>query len=167
MSYTLPHTWKGWLQVKSELVEALQRWGVHDWKLDGDARGTNYNNGHVVSLTVIHKSGREIVLTSKTQATAKGNLRVLVLGIEAMRLNEKRGLAEVMQQAYAQLAAPAKERDPYEVLGVRHDTPMAVIDAAYRALAKTAHPDSGGSTDVMAEINAAYERVRSERGEKP
>lgn len=163
MTYTIPRTAKGWLQVTAELRDELDLWNVHDWRIEGAPRGRQWGSTHVVTLTFLHPSGREIVLRSSTQNEAKDNLRVLVFGVNAMRLNEKRGLAEMMQQAYAQLVAPKTQRDPFELLGVRPDADIEVIEAAHRSLAKRAHPDAGGSSERMAELNAAMDRIREER----
>jgi hypothetical protein len=54
--------------------------------------------------------------------------------------------------------------DPYEVLGVRPGAPERAIASAYREQAKRWHPDRGGGEEGerrMAEINAAYDLVRS------
>lgn len=45
----------------------------------------------------------------------------------------------------------------YDVLQVRDDASPEVIHAAYRALAKRYHPDSGGSEYMMKMLNRAYE----------
>jgi hypothetical protein len=55
--------------------------------------------------------------------------------------------------------------EPHAVLGVDPDAPAAELAAAYRELAKRWHPDLGGGADAerrMAEINAAYDLLRSE-----
>ena len=41
-------------------------------------------------------------------------------------------------------------------LGVREDAPAEVVAAAYRAMAKLRHPDTGGNVAAMQRINAAY-----------
>jgi curved DNA-binding protein CbpA len=41
------------------------------------------------------------------------------------------------------------------VLGVGQHAPRAQIEAAYRELARKAHPDTGGSNAAMARLNAA------------
>lgn len=46
--------------------------------------------------------------------------------------------------------------DLYELLGVAHGAPGAVITAAWRALAKTAHPDAGGDTAEFQRLEHAY-----------
>ena len=58
--------------------------------------------------------------------------------------------------------------DPHAVLGVGPDSPPDELSAAYRELAKRWHPDvvpPGGGVEAerrMAEINAAYDVLRSE-----
>ena len=56
--------------------------------------------------------------------------------------------------------------DPFAVLGVAPGASGDEVAAAYRRLAKRWHPDRAGGQDAarrMAEINAAYDLVRSER----
>jgi DnaJ domain len=56
--------------------------------------------------------------------------------------------------------------DPFAVLGVTPDASADEVAAAYRRLAKRWHPDrNGGEQDAgrMADINAAYDLLRSER----
>lgn len=61
------------------------------------------------------------------------------------------------------------DRDPYVVLGVDRGASQATIKAAWRRLARENHPDLTGkdtgsvraATRRMAQINAAYERLRN------
>jgi hypothetical protein len=60
----------------------------------------------------------------------------------------------------------AMSADPFAVLGVTPGASADEVAAAYRRLAKRWHPDrNGGRQDAgrMAEINAAYDLLRSER----
>jgi hypothetical protein len=55
--------------------------------------------------------------------------------------------------------------DPFAVLGVAPGTPLDDVTASYRRLAKRWHPDRGGGPEAarrMAEINAAYDLLRSD-----
>jgi curved DNA-binding protein len=55
--------------------------------------------------------------------------------------------------------------EPHSVLGVAPDAPPGELAVAYRELAKRWHPDLGGGAEAerrMAEINAAYDLLRSE-----
>ncbi|HEX2085939.1 MAG TPA: J domain-containing protein [Solirubrobacteraceae bacterium] len=51
--------------------------------------------------------------------------------------------------------------DPFSILGVPPGSSLDEITAHYRRLAKRWHPDRGGGAARMAEINAAYEVLRS------
>ena len=56
------------------------------------------------------------------------------------------------------------KRDAYEVLQVHPRAEQGVIKAAYRVLAALYHPDGGSSSANsrrMAELNAAYDQVRT------
>ena len=46
--------------------------------------------------------------------------------------------------------------NPYEALGVARDAAPATVKAAYRNLAKTAHPDTGGDRDAFEALQKAY-----------
>jgi len=57
-----------------------------------------------------------------------------------------------------------RHEDAYATLGVRPDADDETIAAAYRALARRHHPDLAGEgqTARMSEINAAFDRLRTE-----
>ncbi|MBD9387634.1 MULTISPECIES: J domain-containing protein [Rhizobium/Agrobacterium group] len=50
--------------------------------------------------------------------------------------------------------------DPYVLLGVARDADEAAIKAAYRKLAKNAHPDSGGDTEQFSSLQKAYDLLK-------
>jgi curved DNA-binding protein CbpA len=63
-------------------------------------------------------------------------------------------------------AMSATSADPFAVLGVAPDASAEEVAAAYRSLAKRWHPDRADGPQAvrrMAEINAAYDLLRSER----
>ena len=94
------------------------------------------------------------------QARAVDNLRVLYLAVEAMRLNERRGISDVIESAYLQLAAPADVVEPYELLEIRPDTSLEIAEAAYKAKVRKIHPDKRGSVEEMTQLNNAIEAIR-------
>jgi curved DNA-binding protein CbpA len=49
--------------------------------------------------------------------------------------------------------------DPYAVLGVPRDATPAAIRRAYRAKARRAHPDGGGSAEYFEQVKAAYDTL--------
>jgi DnaJ like chaperone protein len=97
-----------------------------------------------------------------------------------MRVLER--VAEILGLSFhAQYDPPPRTRtasgnDPYSVLKVPRNAPMSEIKAAWRKLSREHHPDNliakGVPEDYvaianqkMAEINAAYDAIRQERGE--
>lgn len=69
-----------------------------------------------------------------------------------------------VEAVLASSAESAVGSEHHAVLGVLPVAPREVVEAAYRALARQHHPDSGGAPGRMARINAAYEAVKKERG---
>lgn len=87
----------------------------------------------------------------------------------ALKEKERQYAIEVLtlMQQKADFAARNKSTsstpEEYRLLYVTPDAPMAVLDAARRALVKLNHPDVGGSNDKMARINAAFDKIKSWR----
>lgn len=50
--------------------------------------------------------------------------------------------------------------DARAILGVPVDATETEIDAAYRRLMRTAHPDAGGTQGLAAQLNAARDRLK-------
>ncbi|MFP4275330.1 MAG: TerB family tellurite resistance protein [Paracoccaceae bacterium] len=91
------------------------------------------------------------------------------------RVAEIFGLPEAQFRALRARFVPEAERDPYAVLGVASDAPMAEVRAAWRALVRDSHPDRMLARGVpeeairlaerrLVDINRAWEMVRAERG---
>jgi len=170
MAYSL-RTKKSWNDTMQEIRLTFERWGIERWTvfagIPGQRRSTAYyqtEDQRRVELRYQHPSGQEVVLIKATEDRDVDNLRVLYLAVEAIRLNEVRGIGDVVREAYLQIAAPAKGRDPWEVLGVRPDTPLEDCEAMYRIKAKRLHPDTGNGDEAgMKELNAAIEKIRKEQ----
>src|SRR5207302_10676957 len=142
-------TKKTWHQTMQELEEQMRLWGVTQWETNyprgaGSEAWQQSESDRTIRLTYI-KNGKPVTLVMGKQNRAVDNLRVLYLAVEAMRLNERRGISEVIESAYVQLAAPPEVKDPYEVLDIRDNAPLEIAEAAYKAKVKNAHPDRGGS----------------------
>ena len=163
------YTQKSWRETIAELDDAMRRWGVSDWETNHPSgiqvRSTTWQQTEAqrtVKLTY-HKNGKTVTLVMGRQARAVDNLRVLYLAVEAMRLNEKRGISDVIESAYLQLAAPEDSPDPYELLEIRPTASLAVAEMAYKAKVRDAHPDRGGSVELMKKFNKAIEEIRNEK----
>lgn len=108
------------------------------------------------------RKGRQMVFACDRWDRAKDNMRAIQKTIEAMRGIERWGASDMLERAFSAfeaLPAPGVTaiRAWREVLGF----PPAAhpdregIEAAYRAKAKRAHPDAGGSTDAFTELQRA------------
>jgi len=162
-SYSLS-TKKTWRETYIDLSDTMDKWGVISWKVT-EPKGAKQEAIHQsdverkVTLTYILR-GRTINLTMGKQDRAVDNLRVLFLAVEAMRLNERRGISDVIESAYLQLAAPTQAIDPYELLEIRPDASLEVAEAVYKTKVRNIHPDRGGSSDQMKALNRAIDEIR-------
>lgn len=174
MTYRM-RTDKTWAETERDIRTELARWGAKTYSLtvpNAPPKTTRVRSWKespeeaTVELIAHWPDGRELRLQYNKQERAVDNARVLYLAIEAMRKNEKRGIGDVLREAYLQLPPPEAEQviDPYEVLGVSRTAPLAVAEAAWKALMVEAHPDKGGSEERAKLLNKAIEMVREERG---
>lgn len=72
--------------------------------------------------------------------------------------------ADVAKKLNEMTPAPGS---PYAILGIRQDAPVLVVKAAFKALAKTTHPDVGGDVNEWKKIKDAYEDIMCQRGLHP
>lgn len=99
------------------------------------------------------------VIACDTYRRVRENLRAVGATVEALRSIQRHGVSSMLEQAFRGFAAlpPAGREVPWwEVLGVTEDATSAVVTAAFHELARIHHPDVGGDTERMKEINHAY-----------
>ena len=90
------------------------------------------------------------------------NMHALALTIEALRGIERWGSSEMQARTFQGFGAlPPPEEPWHEILQVRADSPLEVAEAAYKALAKRAHPDAGGDPALMGKLNRAIQAARA------
>jgi hypothetical protein len=106
------------------------------------------------------------VLACDRYRATEANLRAIGLTLEALRGCDRWG-AYTREQAIegARLALPGPavampSRPWWQVLAVAEGTPLIVVEAAYRALAKERHSDR----EAMVELNLAVEAARRAKG---
>lgn len=158
--------------ARDELVAELKRLGARNVVLSSNFR-TDRNGvpvegnrrpgdqGIAVYFTL---DGEPRVMARDTWQRAEENMRALSLAIEAMRALERHGGDTMMRRAFQGFVALPAPRSPFEILGVSPAASIDEIERAFRAAARKAHPDAGGSTARMAELNAARDQVLRERG---
>ena len=153
---------KTWAETYRDLAHCFDLWGVRHWSAEANVPNTRTNSRSLsqaeraVTVQFEHRD-RTAILSLDTQISPAMNLRAIYLCLDAMRLIERRGLAEVAQSAYLQLAPTAPEWSA--LLGVAPSATRDEIQAAYRLHARTAHPDVGGSDEQMAALNRARDEA--------
>lgn len=171
MSYNPNPKNQGWATCRDRLLETIAKWqGLYSHqKPDGVTIECpvepRYERHFAVpadrAVSVTFSAGKHVNRTVTVDRFERpvDNLWALAVGLDDVRMNELRGLDTVAQQVYQAIAAP-RQRDPWEVLGLRPDADIDAIEAVYRTKAKRLHPDSGGSVDAFKELQEAYEAVK-------
>ena len=109
------------------------------------------------------RGSQQYVLAQDTYMDLHDNLRSLALAIEGLRQMERHGGDRIIERAFSGFLAlpPPTNRKPWwDVLGVPQDCRLDAAREAHRTLAVRHHPDAGGDTARMAEVNGAWEQAR-------
>lgn len=173
---------KTWSDIQKEISETMRKWRVDDWMLTpakAPQRRDRYHTYEQRKVTIrfalnnfsLGYRRKEIVLVAVTADTAHENLQLLALAVESLRMNDVRGIREIVKAAYQQQqptpppAAPQaiNENDPYVVLGVPTTYPLNIIEAIWKARLRAEHPDAGGTNERAAKLNAAMDEIRKAR----
>lgn len=135
---------------------------------DGDPR----DPGVAVYFT---RNKQQYVFACDLYDHVRFNMRALGLAIEGMRAVERAGITQVIDRAmagFAQLPSGAGAGGPVdrpwrEVLNLEglagpDFAVRAAIEASFKSLARTRHPDAGGSDEAMTELNRARDAALKE-----
>jgi hypothetical protein len=118
------------------------------------------------------RDGKALVMAQDRFYSIIGNMRSLTMAIEGLRQMERHGGAVMMERAFSGFLAiaPPDWKKPWrEAMGLKPDwqgTPRE-IKRRYHELAKTRHPDNGGSDELMGQLNVAFTEACKELGAQP
>ncbi len=110
------------------------------------------------------REGKEQCIPCDKWDRAEDNIKAIGKTIEALRGIERWGAKNMVDAAFRgfqalpspdMVMAMPQQRSWHDVLGVSSEAPEAVRKAAYRALARTAHPDTGGSREEWDQLQKA------------
>lgn len=171
-------TGRGWSQSKlltvadarTRLQDELDRLGARsavlstncELRLDGQPRSDSNPADPGVAVYFLLK-GKQMCMPCDKWGRVADNIAAIAGHIDAIRKIERYGVQSV-DEAFAGFVAlppPLQWRDIFQV---PVDADLAAGEKAYRDLARRHHPDNGGSTLKMAELNQARYAMRKELG---
>ncbi len=116
-------------------------------------------------------NGRALCFACDCWDRIEDNLRGITKTVEALRGIARWGSGDMLEAAFSGFAAlppspnpPPAKRPWWEVFSVVRQAERHQVEAVYRQMALARHPDRGGTTEQMAEINTAYAEFKKERG---
>ena len=109
--------------------------------------------------------GKPHVLACDLWNEVADNIAAIAAHIEALRGQERWGVAD-LRQAFAGHAALPPPQQWWQVLELYANASADEIRSAYRRLAMKAHPDHGGSTAAMARLTAARDAGLAQGGNR-
>src|SRR5215217_163061 len=162
------------LQFQFDLMDATNIVVTTNSELRRDGRP--YANQRISDTGVavyFTRKGREQAIACDKWDSIRDNLHAVAKTIEALRGIDRWGTGEMVDAAFqgftaipanASAGTPVVPPQPwYDVLHVSPDAPMPVVDAAYKAVLKTAHPDTGGSQKQFEDAQRAYRDAQEPR----
>lgn len=189
-TYTPPGEQQRFTKVKRDLTRAMGVTRVQDevrilratdlridtfedLRLDGAPRSQqprDLDPGAVVSFRL--PGGKPIVIPCDRYTSIAQNLGAIAATLEAKRTVERHGVGTLEREFEGYKALPpggtavegyAPQRSPWDVLGVLPGTTVDTCEVIYKAKARGAHPDAGGSHEAMVELNEAIDAIRGGR----
>lgn len=111
------------------------------------------------------RNGRQMVFACDRWDRIEHNMRAITKTIDAMRGIERWGSTDLMERAFAGFEAlPSPENAVvltcWQILDLEPGASEMEIERSYRAKAKLAHPDGGGSREEWDHLRAAYEQAK-------
>lgn len=109
--------------------------------------------------------GEQMAIPCDRWLTVEQNVQAIALTLEAMRAMERHGAKHMIKAMFRGFTALPAPEDWRAVLFQTAGASLADAEAAYRAMARDAHPDRpGGSHNKMTRLNRAIEAARKELG---
>lgn len=164
--------------ARDELLRSLRLLGAKDivissevpTRRDGIPYG-NYLEPEDPGVAVYwQRKGMPCVMACDQWRKVHENVRALGLAIDGLRAVERSGASQILERAFQGFTAlPADAgvdgaphwRDVFR-LDRNVELTRDQVEDVYKALARIRHPDAGGSTEQMIELNRAREQALSE-----
>ena len=145
---------------------------LRDIRIDGGLRANARLDGHGVVISFESRKGPlrfscdTFITPSDRQLSYQANVRAIALGLEALRLVDRYGVARTGQQytGFASIEA-VNLRAPEDIIAKYSHLSVTEVKAdpkrARRLALINAHPDHGGSRDDLSQVQKAAEHFRT------
>lgn len=162
--------------ARDQVMEELFRLGARDVIIssnlrlrgDGTPLGNQSQPADPSVAVYFNLKGKPHVMACGKWNRAQDNLWAIAKHIEALRGQERWGVGSIERAFAGYTAIPERTGGLswWDVLGVPINAGEQQIKDAYRAKAKTLHPDSGSApdADAMVKLNEAYRMATSQKG---
>ena len=134
-------------------------------RLDGQPYSNRAEPQHPGAAVYFRHKGKPIVMACDKWTKVADNVTAIAQHIDAIRRMDRYGVGRLEQALAGYQRLLAGGRAWFDVLGFK-EPPQSfqAVTTARNRLALSLHPDSGGSSGAMAELNAAYDTARQEFG---
>lgn len=132
-------------------------------RLDGQPRSDRREPDDPGAAVYFTLKGKQLCMPCDKWDRVADNIAAIAAHIDAVRRIERYGVQSV-EEAFAGFVALPPPLSWRQILGVDEKAGIETVEATFRRLAAQHHPDRGGSTVKMAELNAARDAARRELG---
>ena len=134
-------------------------------RIDGSVRANEGEPGDPGVALYFAFKGKATVFACDRFDRVGDNIAAIAGHIDALRRVERYGVGSLEQALSGYKALPADTAANWRAVfgfGADQRVTLAMLDDAYKTLAKTKHPDLGGSDEAMSHVNRARDFARLE-----
>lgn len=161
-------------QARDELVTELTRFGAKHilitsnlpLRRDGLPLATRAKIVDPGVAVYFEREEEEYCVPCDAWDSVEANMRAIGLTIENLRAIQRHGTRQMVAAAasgYRALPAQAGGTGWWDLLGIPTDSSVDAIERRYRELARSMHPDHGGSQEAFAALTEAYRQALSSK----
>lgn len=164
-------------QTRNDLRHMFDQWDIEQFSIIREQEefvSGMVKRGYGATVTYLRR-GQWQTVTCTSSLEYSENLRSIFFFLDRLRIAEKSGVAyqglssvkDVVKSGVNRVEQQETLAEAYDVLGVKPDDPIELIERVYRAKAQSFHPDaSSGDQEKMKRLNAAHDLITKAKAGK-